>query len=164
MRFKTLPTGISAISACVIAILLMTGTRAASQTENVILSFDVTGGSNPIAGLTVDAAGNLYGVTDAGGSYGVGLVFRLTPKAGGGWTEKVLHVFKDDGKDGNNPTGTLILDAAGNLYGTTALGGPYPAACQPPLGCGTVFELMPPVSGFWTEKILILLCQFMVSK
>ena len=58
-------------------------------------SFDRNGtdGAYPYAGLIFDAAGNLYGTTDEGGTYSVGTVFELTPAAGGGWTEKVLHSF-----------------------------------------------------------------------
>ncbi len=59
----------------------------------------------------------------------------MTPQAGGGWTEKVLYSFNDNGTDGDYPYAGLIFDAAGNLYGTTGEGGTY--------GCGTVFELTP---------------------
>jgi uncharacterized repeat protein (TIGR03803 family) len=83
----------------------------------------------------LDAAGNLYGTTVGGGTYGYGTVFELTPIAGGGWTERVLHNFNNDGTDGAYPYGGLIFDGAGNLYGTTAWGGTY--------GNGTVFEITP---------------------
>ncbi len=73
-----------------------------------------------MAGLIFDDAGNLYGTTGAGGTYGYGTVFELTPAAGGGWTEQVLHNFND--ADGGKPQAGLILDAAGNLYGTTVRG------------------------------------------
>ena len=96
------------------------------------------------AGLILDAAGNLYGMTPYGGAYGVGTVFELTPKAGGGWMEKVLHTF--DGKDGYHPDVTLTFDAVGNLFGATTDGGAY--------NNGTVFELTPKVGGGWTHKIL----------
>ena len=71
-----------------------------------------------------------------------GTVFELTPTAGGGWTEKVLHSFAT-ARTGLVPTAGLIFDAAGNLYGTTAYGGAY--------GAGTVFELTPTAGGGWTE-------------
>ena len=61
-----------------------------------------TDGAVPYAGLIFDAAGNLYGTTVEGGTYGGGTVFELTPTAGGGWTEKVLHSF-GNGTDGANP-------------------------------------------------------------
>ena len=76
---------------------------------------------------------------------GCGTVFEMTPKEGGGWTEKVLHNF-GNGTDGAYPEAGLIFDAAGNLYGTTAYGGPH--------GYGTVFEMTPNGSGGWTEKVL----------
>ena len=69
-----------------------------------------------------------------GGAYNYGTVFELTPATGGGWTEKMLHNFAN-GTDGYHPHGGLIFDAAGNLYGTTSVGGAY--------SYGTVFELTP---------------------
>ena len=72
-------------------------------------------------------------------------MFELTPTAGGGWTEQVLHSF-GNGADGANPYAGLIFDAAGNLYGTT-----YAAALT---ATGTVFELTPATGGRWTEKVL----------
>ena len=118
-------------------------------TETVLYSFNWNGngtdGTNPGGGLIFDAAGNLYGTTVYGGTYGYGTVFELTPAAGGTWTEKVLWSF-GNGTDGANPGGGLIFDAAGNLYGTTVYGGTY--------GYGMVFELTPAAGGTWTEKVL----------
>jgi uncharacterized repeat protein (TIGR03803 family) len=96
--------------------------------------------------LIFDAAGNLYGTTSAGGTYGYGTVYELTPKVGGGWAETILHSFNDDGSDGFSPFhASLILDGLGNLYGTTYFGGTY--------GRGTVFELTPATGGIWTETV-----------
>jgi uncharacterized repeat protein (TIGR03803 family) len=102
-------------------------------------------GGAPGSGVTLDAAGNVYGTTEAGGLStcstfytGCGVIFELTPLAGGGWKEKVLHAFKD-GEDGSNPTTGVIFDAAGNLYGVSGDGGPKNGAC--PYGCGAAFEL-----------------------
>jgi uncharacterized repeat protein (TIGR03803 family) len=110
-------------------------------------------GRNPDASLVFDAAGNLYGTTLYGGTgvcNGVenacGTVFELVASAGGGWTEKVLYSFGGNGTDGYVPSGSLIFDAAGNLYGTTGTGGVH--------GLGTVFELSPAEGGGWTEKML----------
>ena len=107
-------------------------TAGGGWTHQVLHSFNYTDGGTPQAGLTFDAAGNLYG-TAGGGYYGYGTVFELTPTAGGGWTEQVLHSF--NGTDGAGPQAGLIFDADGNLYGTTAGGGTY--------NDGTVFELTP---------------------
>jgi uncharacterized repeat protein (TIGR03803 family) len=95
-----------------------------------------------VGGLTMDASGNLYGTTGAGGSStqcasGCGVVFWLTNN-GGTWTETVLHSF--NGNDGMNPDASLLRDSAGRLYGTTTSGGTH--------GFGTVFE-MTLVSGVW---------------
>jgi uncharacterized repeat protein (TIGR03803 family) len=102
------------------------------------------GGSQPVYGLIFDTAGNLYG-TAAGGANGEGMVFELTPKSGG-WAETVLHSFNNDGADATDPEGSLVFDAAGNLYGTTFSGGS--------VGGGTVFQLTPVGGGIWTETIL----------
>jgi uncharacterized repeat protein (TIGR03803 family) len=104
----------------------------------------------PTGGLTSDAAGNLYGTTVAGGRWGRGTVFELTPKAGGGWSEKILHSFGFHYRDGRGPQGGVVFDAAGNLYGTTVTGGKWLGRN----GGGTVFELTPRADGSWADKIL----------
>ncbi|MGA8491475.1 MAG: choice-of-anchor tandem repeat GloVer-containing protein [Terriglobales bacterium] len=89
-------------------------------------------GATPYAGLTFDSAGSLYGDTNSGGDHGYGVVFRLTPTSTGGWSYRVLHAFNST--SGANPRGDLVVDGAGNLYGTTYAGGK---------GHGTVFEITP---------------------
>jgi uncharacterized repeat protein (TIGR03803 family) len=74
----------------------------------------------PVAALTMDAAGNLYGTTQRGGSNGYGSVFKLT-RSGGSWIYTDLHDFNN--QDGANPDGSVALDAQGNIYGTTFSGG-----------------------------------------
>ena len=73
----------------------LTPTAGGAWTEKVLHSFgNGTDGVGPQAGLIFDAAGNLYGTTAKGGTYGIdGTVFELTPTAGGGWTEKMLYSF-----------------------------------------------------------------------
>ena len=125
-------------------------------TEKVLHAFGKPkDGQAPYAGLTRDVAGNLYGTTIQGGTglcmgqngvIGCGTVFELIPRTGGGWTEKVLHNFIANDKDGVIPRAGIILDSDGNLYGATAGGGTY--------GCGMAFELKPRTGGGWTEKIL----------
>ena len=102
--------------------------------EKVLYSF--TGGvdgSLPLATLVRDAAGSLYGTTQLGGTYGAGTVFQV----GGTGTERILHSFRG-GMDGGYPFAGLVMDPAGNLYGTTFFGGG--TGCEG--GCGTVFELI----------------------
>jgi uncharacterized repeat protein (TIGR03803 family) len=121
-------------------------------TETVLHSFGSgTDGQYPEASVIMDAGGNLYGTTYQGGTYcsslsGCGIVYELS-RSGGGWTETVLHNF--NGTDGLHPWANLLMDTAGNLYGTTYQGGAYCA----PFGCGTVFELKPSNDG-WTETVL----------
>ncbi len=92
-------------------------------------------GENPVAGLVVDPAGNVYGTTFYGGTSGYGTVFEIDT------TGKfiLLHSFNDS-PDGANPMGGLTLDAAGNLYGTTSDGGDLSCGFS---GCGTVFKVTP---------------------
>jgi len=128
-------------------------------TETVLHNFndDDKDGFWPTTGLTIDASGNLYGTTSAGGIYtcangasACGIVFRLSPGPDGKWTETVLHFF--NGKDGQYPDSNVIFDAEGNLYGTTYFGGDE-RGCDPS-GCGTIFELLPGTHTWWSEKIL----------
>ena len=93
-----------------------------------LFSFASTNGANPEAGLTLDAAGSLYGNTPFGGTYGAGTVFKLA--ADGSFTS--LYSFTG-GTDGGYPGGGLLLASDGNLYGTTESGGAY--------GNGTVFRI-----------------------
>ncbi len=125
-----------------------------SWSERIIHNFGSgTDGTDPYGGLTIDASGNLYGTTTGGGIYqsacdasgvGCGVVFELSPVAGG-FAERILHNF-GNGADGTNPWAPPIFDAAGNLYGTTGYGGAYTY--------GTVYELMPEGGGKWKEKLL----------
>ena len=91
-------------------------------TENILVIFNDTNGLGPVGGLTLDAAGNLYGTTLGGGSGGWGIVFELTPNGDGTWTENIIHNFGLD-NNGSKPNSDLVFDSAGNLYGTTADGG-----------------------------------------
>jgi uncharacterized repeat protein (TIGR03803 family) len=119
-------------------------------TETVLYSFTgfITGddGQEPLAGLVFDQAGNLYGTTAYNGGSGGGTVFELSPNPDGSWTESVLHSFNYDDGGGYRPTASLLLDLAGNLYGTADYGGAYDN--------GVVFELSPNPDGSWTENVL----------
>ncbi len=127
-------------------------------TETTIHTFQCgNDGFISYAPLVFDQKGNLYGTTADGGGknttncpyYGCGAVFELTPNSGS-WTEKVLYAF-GDGNDGGYPEGPLVMDMAGNLYGTAAGGGNL-SACGGH-GCGAVFELSPSADDVWTESI-----------
>ncbi len=99
-----------------------------SNTLSTLASFNGTNGANPAAGLTIDAAGNLYGTTYGGGTKGDGTVFEIAKGSG---TITSLAAF--NGTNGASPTALVTLDAAGNIYGTTYYGGAK--------GDGTVFEI-----------------------
>lgn len=117
-----------------------------SWTESVLYSF--TGGSDgntPIAGVTFDISGHLYGTTFYGGANQQGVVYQLTPSQSG-WTETTLHAFGGTG-DGYTVVGGVIFDLHGNLYGTTYNGG-----SGSPAG-GTVYELTPS-GGSWNYRVI----------
>ena len=118
-------------------------------------------GELPVGQLLFDSAGNLYGTTFSDGNSNTcgaqqhtdcGTVFELSPTSKGGWSEKVLYRFTH-GTDGAYPTGNLVLDSAGNLFGTTLGGGSFNGNNCSLFGCGVVFELSPGASG-WTEAVL----------
>ncbi|MGD0989732.1 MAG: choice-of-anchor tandem repeat GloVer-containing protein [Candidatus Sulfotelmatobacter sp.] len=110
--------------------------------ESILYSFaGGADGANPVSGLAMDASGNLYGTTSAGGAYSAGTVFEVS--ASGQHT--VLYSFGSIANDGTDPVAGVTLDTQGNLYGTAAAGGLY--------SYGTVFELSPSGSN-WTENIL----------
>lgn len=92
-----------------------------------------------LGSLTLDAARNLYGTTETGGTYGDGMVYEMSP-TGNGWTMSQLFNFGDVYTDGANPEGGVVFDKFGNLYGVTVAGGG---------GLGVVYQLSPSASG-WT--------------
>jgi uncharacterized repeat protein (TIGR03803 family) len=117
--------------------------------ETILYSFkDGFDGAYPNSGVILDTAGNLYGVTEGGGSGGtpdpvnVGTVFELS-LVNGVWVENILHAFVWNTADGNYPWG-IAFDASGNLWGVTPLGGP--------LDYGTVYELIRDEN--WKENIV----------
>jgi uncharacterized repeat protein (TIGR03803 family) len=132
---------VSALAFALAVATFLSNTRAANaQTQTILYNFCSAGtscpdGDGPGSGLIADAAGNLYGTTASGGiglPYGQGTVFELSPHAGGSWSETVLYAFSG-GADGGHPSAPLIMDQAGNLYGTAEFGGAYKS--------GVVFKL-----------------------
>lgn len=125
---------------------LMPGTNGV-WTEELLHSFKPDGrdGLFPEAGLIFDKNGDLFGTTYEGGTHNDGTAFGMRTR-NGEWAEKVLHSFEHNGKDGFAPEAALTLDAAGDLFGTTAEGGTYDD--------GTVFGLRRTKNGEFVEKVL----------
>ena len=124
----------------------LTPNENGSWTETIILNYDFLNtdpGSWPMAGLVLDASGNLYGTT-AGDYQCCGRVIAGSPNLDGSWSWRELHSFT--GPEGARPYAGLIWDESGKLYGTTTEGGAY--------GYGVVFELTPNPDGSWTESVL----------
>ena len=120
-----------ALAIMFVPVVLAAGSaQAQTYAETVLHSFTVTGGDGAysLAGLVLDAQGNLYGTTDGGGA-GYGTVFKVDTAG----KETVLYSFTGTGGDGAVPEAGLVQDAQGNLYGTTVDGGAF--------GQGTVFKL-----------------------
>ncbi|PYX48713.1 MAG: hypothetical protein DMG79_11170 [Acidobacteria bacterium] len=147
MRFRT-----SALITVLIATLAFSSLANAIATESTIYTFGESTSFWPQGGLLEDSAGNLYGTTRAGGTYGVGTVFELSPPAvsGGAWTITNLYSFVPYGSGGYVPISDLVRDQKGSFYGTYYSGG------DPSCNCGGVFKLNPPAvqGGAWTEVSL----------
>lgn len=139
-------------------------TRGAGHgwSEHVIYSFkNIEDGAGPYSTLTVDPAGDIYGVTMAGGNrgcvplfwvyHGCGTAFELT-HSGKRWKKSILHVFSG-ATDGGNPVTSLVRDSAGNLYGTAHCGGAVYSCYTEGSGAG-VFFVLQSNHGAWSEKVL----------
>jgi uncharacterized repeat protein (TIGR03803 family) len=143
-------------SAVIYGALALPASGFGAVSEAVLFSFPGSGifpgGATPQAGLVRDAQGNFYGTATAGGAFACncGVVFMVSPPSSGSgqWTETILHTFQGYPSDGGVPMNNLTFDGAGNLYGTTLLGGSAQA--------GTVFKLMPPPAGQtqWSESMI----------
>ncbi|MBV8067255.1 MAG: hypothetical protein JO113_04700 [Candidatus Eremiobacteraeota bacterium] len=148
----TLLAGCSSGALGPIAGARLEGSRPSSQAARVSVIHSFSGAplsSTPEAGLIADGSGNLYGTAVYGGTpskvpcdSGCGAAFELSPQKGGTWNETVLYSFKNS-ETGLYPSNPLILDAAGNLYGTTPVGGSQ----------GVAYELVHR-AGEWHYKVL----------
>jgi len=156
MRTVELRSGTKMFFVALLVTLFATPAAQAAH-EKILHDFvDLPSGANPQANLIADTAGNLYGTTPNGGEFGYGAVFELSPGKNGNSNETVLHSFASGG-DGAEPLSGLLFDNAGNLYGTTAMGGSLGQnSCTENryVDCGAVFELMPDGHGNWTESVL----------
>jgi uncharacterized repeat protein (TIGR03803 family) len=123
--------------------------------ETVLHSFqnNARDGFFPESTLVFDSSGNLFGTTNKGGAYNLGVVFELTPITSGSWKEQILHSFTG-ATDGAGPYNGLIVDQAGNLYGTAPSGGNENTATCTNNGCGVVFKLTRTSNGRWNEHVL----------
>jgi len=153
---KTLPKLICAV--VFVAAAVAADTKVQYQFQ-IVHAFGASGdGVGPGGEAAMDSKGDFYGVTTSGGEYGNGTVFELSPGANGQWTETILHSFPIfDPSDGWDPFG-VVIDGAGNLYGTTVFGGNGQYCGYEPQGCGVIYELSPGGNGQWTETILYNFC------
>jgi hypothetical protein len=156
------------------AFAALTCVAAFGQSANYKVIHSFSGYPNdiehPIGAVVFDKAGNMYGVGPGGGSINAGAVFELSPDGHGNWTETILYDFcqNNDGLsclDGQSPDAQLVIDAAGNLYGTTYQGGTGNEGNPAFPGGGVAFQLSPPQQrgGQWTETILYNFCSKFVD-
>jgi uncharacterized repeat protein (TIGR03803 family) len=113
--------------------------RGYAGAPTVLISFTYADGSQPTGSLIADAAGNLFGTTQGGGAHRAGTVFEIA-KTKHGYASSPTTLVSFTGADGSGPLGDLIADAAGNLFGTTTVGGAH--------GDGTVFEIAKTPDGY----------------
>jgi uncharacterized repeat protein (TIGR03803 family) len=157
-RWTSAATLFAALELTIMLATTMVIPSAQAQTFKLIHSFtNGQDGAEPLAGLTIDKAGNLYGTTFKGGT-GYGAVYKLTQK-GSGWTFNPLYSFAG-GSDGAGPYATVSIGADGTLYGSTGAGGQGSCSIFLYTGCGTVFNLRPQPKACtsalcpWTKTIL----------
>jgi uncharacterized repeat protein (TIGR03803 family) len=128
--------------------------KAALGSERVLHIFGGgTDGGQSTANLIVDSAGNLYGTAAKGGSANAGVVFEFSQTKKDAWKETILHSFSGS-KDGGAPLAGLTMDAGGNVFGTTSLGGNSGCTASAIGPCGVVFELTPTRNQNWKETVL----------
>jgi uncharacterized repeat protein (TIGR03803 family) len=162
LRQGILKMRLAAIAALAFVVLLGLGVAATpAQAQTFTTLYNFTGwpdGASPYAGLIADAKGNLYGTTFVGGEWNYGAVFEMAKTSTGYAAPEILYSFTGQA-DGAYPLAGLLL-IGGDLYGTTENGGTggttSPGCFDNVIGCGTVFELVPPAatSGTWTETVL----------
>ena len=143
--FGTTNEGGGASNAGTVFEIQKTGAGYASA-PTTLVTFTGADGQNPEGSLTVDAAGNLLGTTFSGGANGDGTVFEIA-KTGSGYAAMPTTLVSFTGADGKNPQAALITDAAGDIFGTTALGGAD--------GDGTVFEIKKTRSGYASAPTIL---------
>src|ERR1700730_5331027 len=121
--------------------------KGGAWTQSILHAFTNNGSDGRLPNVpVVFSSTDMYGVTEQGGPHDGGVAYQVIPaKSGGKPTYKVLYAFGDN-NDASSPSGPLLLDSAGNLYGVTAFGGAF--------NSGAVFKLSPQTSGTWTESIL----------
>ena len=115
-------------------------------TEKIIHRFSAQDGGEPSSGVILGTSGTLYGTT-VGGIHGYGCAYELKPSANGKWKETVLYGFTEEDKNGGDPEAAFVRDSAGNLYGTSNVGGGESR-------WGNVFRLSHQRKGKWSFSVL----------
>jgi len=157
LYFLRVPRPVLLAAAAAVLIGFAATGGASAYTQKTLHAFcaaaNCSDGDTPLAGLLMDASGNLYGTTESGGKYGKGAVFKLVPNANKTkYTEHILHSFCAQAgcSGGSYPAyGALIMDVDGDIYGTTGSGGKF--------GAGVVFKLNPLANG-WGYGVIHSFC------
>jgi hypothetical protein len=149
----------TALALAAITFTLAVTAQAQTHTLKVLHAFSGKwDGGEPVTGVIFDASGNIYGTAAIGGNInacqgvGCGLVYKLSPTTGGAWQETSVFRFQSL-TTGALPTGNLLFDSAGNLFGVDSEGGTSSNCALFQAGCGVVFELTP-TSTSWHETVV----------
>ncbi len=142
---------VSKLFASLLLVFLAVSSSAFAREKTLYAFPGGTGGNYPVGGVVADASGNLYGVTADGGTYGWGAVYELR-RSNGGWTEELIYSFTG-GADGFFPSGNLVIDSNGSLYGTTETGGTQ-TGCEGRYECGGTAFLLSKAGNHWQHKVL----------
>jgi uncharacterized repeat protein (TIGR03803 family) len=154
MKFSNRGFSTTLLFAVTLGLGFLPGPSAEAQTYTVLYSFaGGNDGANPLAGVTIDSSGNLYGATLEAGVHGFGTVYQLAPN-GSNWTFSTIYGFRgSDQSDGAEPESRPVFGPNDALYGTTNLGGFGQGCIAWYNGCGTVYSLVNN-AGTWNESVL----------
>jgi len=141
MEKKTTSPRSMAVGICTF-LLLVTG--AAAQSYSILTSFNGSDGQYPQGSILLDRSGNIFGVTQYGGTGNTGVVYELVNEGGGRYFNRTLYNFAC-GTDGGYPLGGLVADSSGNLYGATAGCGAH--------SVGVIYELARS-GATYTERVI----------
>jgi uncharacterized repeat protein (TIGR03803 family) len=137
----------------IVTLTFFTAQDIHAQQFQVLYAFTAGGdGAGPVAGITVDQAGKIYGTTTLAGANNAGTIFQQRKLSDGQWRLSILHQFQPSDGDGTTPLGRLVFGPEGLLYGTTYSGGAN--------NCGSVYEIGPPANACanatcgWRESVI----------
>jgi hypothetical protein len=157
---RTISCVVTVVLATAILLITMEGLTESAQSQTFSVLHNFTGGQDgsiPLAGVTIDSGGNLYGTSGSNIAPACGAVFKLRQSTSG-WVFNTLYTFKGPYQnDGCHPEAPVTIGPDGSLYGTTWVGGGTGCGGY---GCGTVFTVKTPATACrgascsWEETVI----------